>query len=244
MLGIAPGGHIITSSVEHSCVYNTVKAFEKKGHQAAFIAPGLWGAALPEEVKKAIRPNTKLIALMGANNETGVKTDIEAIASMALEAGIPFFVDGVAMLGKGPLVIPEGVSAMSFSGQKIHAPKGVGFCFVRKKLKTVPHLTGGDHEYGRRAGTENLPSIAGLAEAVALCFENQDDTLASMERLRDKFEETLQKQLGGIVVNGEAPRVVNTSNLCFGGVDGETLLTVLDRRGLPRVMDQPVRPAH
>lgn len=227
-----PSGHIITSSVEHSSVYHTIKEMENRGYTATFLDPGPWGSILPQAVKDTLRSDTKLIALMGVNNETGVKTEIEAIANIAQEAKIPFFVDGVAWLGKDSFNIPEGVSAMSFSGQKIHAPKGVGFNFIRRNLKLSPLIIGGDQEYGRRGGTENLSSIVGLSEAVLILYEKQKDSQQHMTRLRDKFERALLTSLTNVSINGEGPRVSNISNLCFEGIDGETLLAMLDQNGL------------
>jgi cysteine desulfurase len=224
--------HIITSNVEHSCVFHTIKEMEKRGHSATFLAPGLWGSVIPEAVRNALQPNTKLITFMSVNNETGIKTDIEAIATIAEQAGVPFFVDGVALLGKEIVRIPEGVSSMSFSGQKVHAPKGVGFVFIRRNLKLSPYIIGGDQEYGRRGGTENLSAIVGLAEAVTLLCENQAEIEQHMMRLRNKFERTLLTSLPNVSINGEGPRVSNISNLCFEGLDGETLLTILDQNGL------------
>lgn len=227
-----PNAHIITSSVEHSCVYSTLKELEKLGFEVTYLDPGAWGSVKPEEVQKAIRPNTKLIAIMAANNETGVKSNVEGIAAIAQQEELFYFVDAVAILGKEPLHIPEGVSAMCFSGQKIHALQGIGFCFIRKKLKLLPLLTGGGHQYGRRAGTENLPGIVALSKAVSLIKEELSDAPNRISKLRDYFENALKERLENILVNGEGPRVGNTSNLCFQGVDGESLLTALDMEGI------------
>lgn len=227
-----PEGHIITSSVEHSCVYNTVKELEKLGCTASYLHPGNLGAILPEDVERALTPNTRLIAIMAANHETGVKTDIESIADIAKRENIPFFVDGVALLGKEFVTIPSGVSAMSFSGQKIHAIQGTGFCFVRKNLKLSPLFTGGDQQFHRRAGTENLPGIVGLSKAIELLQVELPAASVRVKQLRDRFEKTLQDRFETVLINGTGPRVVNTSNICFEGVDGETLLTALDMQGI------------
>ena len=225
-------GHVITSTAEHSCVYQTVKILEKRGIEATYLKPGLYGAPSPDSVKSAIRPDTCLIAIMSVNNETGIKSDIHSIAQIAQESGVPFFVDGVAQFGKEEMKIPEGVSAMSFSGQKVHAPLGVGFCFIRKKLKLSSHMTGGGHQFSRRAGTENVPGIVGLAEAVRLLQKELPEGLVKMTTLRDHFEHQLLTRLEETAVNGEGERVVNTSNLYFSGVDGETLLQKLDLAGV------------
>lgn len=225
-------GHIITSNAEHSAVYNTLKKMEKSGTSVTYLHAGLYGAATPEQVKQAITPKTMLITLMAVNNETGVKTDVEAIAAIAHEAGIPFIVDGVALLGKEPFTIPAGVSAMFFSAHKLHGPKGIGAVFSRSSCRVDPMITGGNQEYGRRGGTENLAGIVGFAKAIEL-LTNQDLFTAHIRTLRDKLENELKFRLGDIVVvNGEGPRVCNTSNISFSGVDGESLLLELDMAGI------------
>jgi cysteine desulfurase len=227
-----PGLHILSSGVEHACVYHTLKELRKRGADVTFLPTGPRGAVLPEEVEKAIRPETGLITLMAVNNETGVITDLEAIAAIAQRAAIPFVVDGVAWLGKEIIRIPPGISALFFSGHKIHAPKGVGFCFCRQNLKLSPLFVGGGQEFNRRSGTENLPGIVALAEAVALLEKGQEGMINRMYRLRDRFEGELLRRLPNVVVNGVGPRICNTSNLAFLGVDGETLLINLDMEGI------------
>ena len=169
---------------------------------------------------------------MGVNNETGVKTDIQAIAAIAYEAGIPFLVDGVALLGKELFSIPLGVSAMCFSGHKLHAPQGTGFAFIRSNFKLHPLLTGGEQEFGHRGGTENVLGILSLAKAIEFLQAELPEASRRMLELRDKFENILLQELKNVSINGEGPRVVNTSNLAFSGVDGESLLINLDREGI------------
>lgn len=207
-------GHIITSNVEHSAVYKTLKG------DITYLNVGTYGDVTPEAVKAAITDKTTLIVLSAVNNETGVKTDLQAIGKIALEANIPFIVDGVALLGKEHFSIPPGVSAIAFSGHKIHAPKGIGFIFCRSNYKLEPLLTGGDQEFSKRAGTENLAGIIGLAKAIELINPGK------MEILRNRFEEQLKDKTE---INGTGPRICNTSNLFFPGIDGETLLIKLDQ---------------
>lgn len=229
--GLMPAsGHCISSDVEHSAVFNTIQSL--KGPTASFLKTGLWGAVRPEEVEKAIRPDTRLIVLSAVNSETGVKTDIDAIAKIAQARGILFLVDGVALLGKELFQIPPGVSGMAFSGHKFHAPKGIGLTYLKSPLKLESLITGGDQEYARRAGTENLPGIVGLAAAIELLKKELPTASQKMQRLRDQLEQGLKSRLGNVLINGEGPRVVNTSNLCFPDVDGETLLMQLDRAGI------------
>lgn len=227
-----PKGHLITSTVEHSAVYKTVKELESKGCKVTYLEPGFYGSVKPEDIQSAIRPDTRLIATLAVNNETGVKTDIDAIAGVAQKAKVPFLVDAVSWLGKETISIPEGVAAMCFSGYKCHAPKGIGFAYVRSSLKLTPLVTGGDQEFGRRAGTENLLGILGLAEAIQLLKIELPQATMRMASLRDKLEQGLMKNLAGVYLNGEGPRICNTTNLSFEGVEGETLLARLDMAGI------------
>lgn len=227
-----PGGHLITSNIEHGCVFETAKLLEASGSSVTFLSPGEKGNIDPDSIRQALRPNTRMIALMAANNETGVKNDIQAVAEIAKEAKLFFLVDGVALLGKEPVTMPDGVSAMFFSGHKIHAPKGIGFIALRSKISLQPLLIGGEQEFGRRAGSENLSGIMGLAEAVSLLQEQLPAAEERMRTLRDYLEASLMAQLSDIKINGSGPRIANTSNLCFKGVEGETLLTALDLEGV------------
>jgi cysteine desulfurase len=231
--GVCTGkmGHIITSNVEHNAVHNTVSYFERGGWAVTWLSTGLLGAVTPSQVREAIRSDTRLIVLTAANNETGVKTDIEAIAAIAQEANIPLVVDGVALLGKEPITIPAGISVICFSGHKIHAPKGVGAVFIRQNLKLDPLIIGAHQENNRRAGSENIPGIVGLAEAVAILKEDPESYL-EVRRLRDLFEAKLTALLPSIIINGAGERVANTSNITFPGADGEALLMQLDRHGI------------
>lgn len=225
-------GHIVTSDLEHACIYNTVKELEKEGCSATYISPGIKGAPSLEDVERALRPDTRLIALMAANHETGIRTDIEAIAALAKAKNIPFFVDAVALLGKERLIIPDGVSAICFSGQKIHAIQGIGFCFIKKNFKLTPLLAGGEQQFLRRSGTENLPGIVALSKAIEILKEEGSAAFERMRRCRDRFESDLCRRFPFIMVNGSGQRVANTSNLAFMGMDGETLLAALDMQGI------------
>lgn len=225
-------GHVITSSCEHAAVYETLKSLESSQLKVSFLQAGLVGAIAPKQVLEAVQPDTRAIILMAVNNETGVKTDIHAIASIAKENKIPFIVDGVAWLGKEFGSLPEGISGMFFSGHKIHAPKGVGFVYVNQRFKLNAMCTGGEQEFRRRAGTENLPAIMGLAKAVELLSKELPEAAARMLYLREKFENTLLARLPNCRVNGLGARTVNTSNIAFLGAEGEVLLAKLDLAGL------------
>lgn len=228
---IKKGSHLITSNLEHAAVYTTAKQLEKEGAELTFLQPGGWGAALPEDVEKAIKPNTRLIALMAVNNETGVRTDLEAIAAVAARHKIPFLVDGVAQLGKENAILYPGITAYCGSGHKIHAPKGIGFAVLRKSFPLSPLLTGGEQEAGRRGGTENLAAILGLEEAVRISVEELSEVSAHMTHLRTLFENGL-REIPNVEINGFGPRTSNTTNATFKGQEGEVLLAKLDLAGI------------
>jgi cysteine desulfurase len=225
-------GHVVTSSTEHACVYSSLKRIEARGFKTSFLNPGPWGAVTPAAVENALRGDTCLIVLMAVNNETGVKTDIETIAKIAKEKKVPFIVDGVALLGKESFTIPEGVSAMCFSGHKIHAPKGIGFVYLKSTLPFIPLIVGGDQESGRRGGTENVPGIAALGEAIKILEKELPEASVRMQKLRDKLEKGLFSKLQGLSINGEGPRSCNVSNISFENIEGETLIARLDREGI------------
>ena len=199
---------------------------EEKGAELTLLPVDAYGAPTPSGLQKALRPNTKLIILSAANSETGIKLDIEKFAAIAKTANIPLILDGVALLGKEPFTIPGGVAAMIFSSHKFHGPKGVGFAFVRSSLKLTPLFTGGGQEKTLRPGTENLPGIVGMARALSILDEDQ--SYAHMKSIRECFESTLLEAIPDIEINGEGPRLANTSNIFFPGVDGESLLISLD----------------
>lgn len=232
IIRLSPKAHVISSSAEHTCTLSALQAAEKGGWSATYLSPGEWGAVTPEAVLEALKPDTKLICLMAVNNETGVKTDIEALAKIAASRQIPFIVDGVALLGKELWSLPEGVSAMAFSGHKIHALQGTGFAFVRSHLKLSPLLTGGSQEFGRRAGTENLLGILSLGQAASILSAEGAQGVQQMLRLRNLLEETLMAHCPKILINGAGPRICNVSNLAFPEIDGESLLIALDQAGI------------
>lgn len=225
-------GHLITTDVEHSSVYNCATYLEKLGCEVSYLQVGSYGATTAEAVEEAIRPDTRVIAIMAVNNETGVVTDIAAIASVAEKHNIPFIVDGVAWIGKAEIALPRGVSALCFSGHKIHAPKGVGVAYINKKLKVAPQMLGGEHEYGMRAGTENVSGIAAIAQAIKILEAKLPESIKHMQSLRDTFEKQLFDNLQGLSINGQGPRICNCSNIAFDSIDGEALLAQLDMHNI------------
>ena len=238
--GIArEGDHVITSTIEHHAVLNACKHLETQGCEVTYIPVDGRGLVDPADVKRAIRPNTKLITIMLANNETGVLEPVAEIGKIAAEADICFHTDAVQAAGKIPIIVDDiGCDLLTISGHKLHGPQGVGALYVRKGTKLEPMLYGGRHERSRRAGTENVPGIVGLGKAAKLAiagFERGDDK--KMATLRDRLERELlgieATGLNGAHSNGEvAPRTPNTTNIYFDGIEGEALVIALDLKGL------------
>jgi cysteine desulfurase len=225
-------GHAITSNIEHSCVYNTMRILQEKGLNVSFLPAGLLGAVSPDQVAKAIRSNTRFIVLSAVNNETGVKHDLCAIGQIALKAAVPLIVDGVAWLGKELFELHPGISGICFSGHKFHAPKGIGLAIIRPPLKIHSYITGGEQEYSLRAGTENLPGIIAMTKAIELLKIELPEATYRMAMLRDRLEDGLMQALNPAVVNGIGKRVCNTCNLSFPDNNGEDLLIALDMAGI------------
>lgn len=223
-------GHLITTSLEHEAVYQTAKALEIDGIEVTYLDPEPGeGAILPHQVRDALRPTTRCIALMWANNETGALTPLEEIAELALRANIPLLVDGVAYFGKEQFFLPEGVTACCLSGHKIHAGKGIGVTILKKSMSIEPIITGGAQQWGKRGGTENLPAIAGFALACELIKQNGEKDFEKIRFLRDYFEAKILKTLSNASINFGGNRVSNVSNLSFEGISGETMLIALDQ---------------
>ncbi len=224
-----PKSHIITSDIDHACVYNTVWELKNKGQEISYLKVGSYGALKPHQIQEAIKENTKLIILSYVNSETGVVTDVEKIAEIAQNHNIDLVVDAVAILGKELFTIPNGVSAMCFSSHKIHGPKGIGLLYLKKGANFTPILTGGPQEYEKRAGTENITGILGFAKAVELIEKKLPKATKHMQNLRSHFEKNLKQKLPDIIINGKGPRICNTSNICFKNIDAEAMLIKLDQ---------------
>lgn len=230
--GYCNKGHIISTTIEHSCVYRTLQSLEAKGISVTYLPVGSWGAPLAEQITSAIRPDTRAMVFSASNTETGVKIDLEKIASIASSHAIPLFIDAVAMIGKESFSLYPGITAVALSGHKFHAPKGTGALFLRSSCKLDPLFTGGAQEQMRRAGTENLAGIIGLGEAIDILQERQSEITQQIDRLRLYFEQELKRITPNLVINGEGPRTSNTSNIAFLGTDGETFLMQLDMAGI------------
>jgi cysteine desulfurase len=230
-----PGDHIITSNIEHHAVLLTCKHLEDSGCDVTYLPVDGRSLVNPDDVRRALRPNTKLISIMMANNETGVLQPVEEIGKIAAEADVLFHADAVQAAAKVPIDVKRiGCTALTISGHKIHAPQGVGALYLRGGTRLQPLFYGGRHERSHRAGTENVPGIVGLGKAAELAvqaFERGDDR--TMSALRDRLQQGILAQVEEAGVNGDgAPRVPNTSNMYFEHIEGESMVIALDLKGL------------
>jgi cysteine desulfurase len=249
IFGLASAGaHVITSTVEHHAVLNACKHLAAKGCEVTYLPVDGRGLVDPADVKRALRPNTKLITIMFANNETGVVQPVAEIGKIAAEADIYFHTDAVQAASKVPIDVNKiGCDLLTISGHKFHGPQGVGALYVRRGTQLEPMFYGGSHERSRRAGTENVPGIVGLGKAAELASagRERDNERGDNERghdlrmddqkmavARDRLERELLK-IEATGLNGEgAPRVPNTTNIYFDGIEGEALVIALDLKGL------------
>jgi len=236
---LRPGDHFVTTSIEHSAILEAARRLADKGVETTFVAPRPSGLIDPDAIRRAMRPETRLISMMLANNETGVLQPVEEIGKMAKEAGVFFQIDAVQGAGKVELDVRRfGCHLCSISGHKMHGPKGVGAMFVRRGTPIEPLLVGGSHERRRRAGTENVPGIVGLARAAeAAMHALEDGTIERLGALRDRLEAGLL-EIENTGVNGgweggeRVPRVANTTNIWFDQLEGEALVIALDLKGV------------
>ena len=228
------GNHIVTSAVEHHAVLNTCKALETEGYRVTFLPVGREGAVRVEDLSKALDSKTILVTIMHANNESGVIQPVEEIAELTRERGIPFHTDAVQTVGKIPLQLCElGADLVSFSGHKIYGPKGVAALYVREGTPLDPVLTGGPHENGLRAGTENVAGIVGLRRAMALATESVEAEAGRLQELRNRIERRISAEVPKVIINGAAAaRVPNTSSMSFDSIDGESIVLSLDLLGI------------
>ena len=236
IFGVAgPDDHLITSTIEHHAVLNSCHALRDRGVELTEVPVDGRGQVNPDDVRRAIRRNTKLITIMTANNETGVLQPVEDIGRIAAEADVFFHTDAVQAAGKVPLDVKQiGCDLLSISGHKLHAPQGTGALYIGKGTLLQPLLYGGRHERSRRAGTENVAGIVGLGKAAEIARESlargDGDRFAAM---RDRLETTIKATVDSIAINGAAaPRVPTTTSIRFDFVEGEALVIALDLKGL------------
>jgi cysteine desulfurase len=234
-----PGDHFITTSIEHSAILEAARRLADKGVETTFVAPQPSGLIDPVDIRRAIRPETRLISVMLANNETGVLQPVEEIGKIAADTGVFFHIDAVQGAGKVAFDVRRfGCHLLSISAHKMHGPKGIGAMFVRRGTPVEPLLVGGSHERRQRAGTENVPGIVGLAKAAELAMHSlKDGTIDRLAALRDWLEAGILL-IPGTGVNGaldgdqSVPRVANTTNIWFDQLEGEALVIALDLKGV------------
>jgi cysteine desulfurase len=231
--GAGPARHAITSAIEHPAVLETCAQLEREGVAVTRVPVSAGGVVNPDDVRRALRPETALVSIMHANNELGTVQPVAEIARFTRAAGVPLHVDGVQALGKIPVDVEAlGVDFYSMSAHKLYGPKGVGALYARRGTRLAPLLFGGHHERDRRPGTENVPGIAGFGAAAELagrCLAEDGERLAG---LRDRMEKAILDRIPGTGVNGARwGRTPNTSNVFFDGIEGEALVIALDLRG-------------
>jgi cysteine desulfurase len=229
VIGAGGGGHAIVSAIEHPAVLAAAEQLSA----ATQVPVDSAGVVDPQAVRRALRPDTKIISIMHANNETGVIQPVEEIARIGAEAGIPVHVDGVQAAGRIPVDVKKlGVAMYTISGHKLYAPKGVGALYVRKGTTLRPILHGGKHERSRRGGTENVAGAVALGRAAEWIMEQGAREAARVAELRDRLEHQVIERIADTHVNSaRATRVGNTTNLRFDGIDSDALLIALDLKG-------------
>lgn len=228
------GRHIITSKIEHHAILHTCQYLEKRGFEVTYVDVDEDGILKLKELEKAIRPDTILISVMFANNEIGTLQPIEAIGRLAREKGILFHTDAVQAYGHVPIDAQAlSIDMLSASGHKLGGPKGIGFLYIRRGLKLRSFLHGGAQERGRRAGTENVPGIAGLGAAVEAAFSNMQEREERIREMRDYLIERIEKEVPFCRLNGHRrERLAGNVNFCFRFIEGESLLIMLDMKGI------------
>lgn len=227
--------HIITTRVEHPAILSLCKFLEKKeGYAVTYLGTDEHGRLDLEEYRQAFREDTAIVSVMWANNETGNIYPVEEMAKIAKEHGVFFHTDAVQAVGKIPVDLKSSaIDMLSLSGHKLHAPKGVGALYVRKRLPFRPFLIGGHQERSRRAGTENTTGIIALGKACRLALDNMEAENTIVKNLRDKLEKGLLETIPDSILNGDKEnRLPNTSNISFGYVEGEAILLMMDQVGI------------
>ncbi len=225
--------HIISTAFEHHAVLHTLKKLEKEGFEVELLPVGTTGTITPEQVAAAIRPDTALVTIMYANNEIGSILPIPEIGAVCREKGVIFHTDAVQAAGHLHIdVKAQNIDMLSLSGHKFHGPKGSGVLYARKGIPLVNIIEGGAQERGKRAGTENLPAIVGMAAALQEACDHIDENAAKVSALRDKLISGLSK-IPHSALNGDpVHRLPGNVSFCFEGIEGESLLLLLDAKGI------------
>lgn len=225
--------HIVSTAFEHHAVLHTLKKLEKEGFEVELLPVGTTGTITPEQVAAAIRPDTALVTIMYANNEIGSILPIPEIGAVCKEKGVIFHTDAVQAAGHLHIdVKAQNIDMLSLSGHKFHGPKGSGVLYARKGIPLVNVIEGGAQERGKRAGTENLPAIVGMAAALQEACDHIDENAAKVSALRDKLIAGLS-EIPHSALNGDpVHRLPGNVNFCFEGIEGESLLLLLDAKGI------------
>lgn len=228
------GNHIITTSVEHHAVLHAAAALERRGYEVTYLPVDEYGLVTPEQVAGAITDKTILVSVMFANNEVGTIMPIPEIAKVCREKGVLFHTDAVQAVGHIPINVHEmGIDMLSLSAHKFHGPKGVGALYVRKGMRLPSFIIGGEQEKGRRAGTENVAGIVGLARALELAVDAMPETAARMSVLRDKLIRGILETIPEVKLNGHPEkRLPNNANVSIRFIEGESILLMLDMNGI------------
>ena len=228
------GKHIITSKIEHHAILHTCQWLEQQGYEVTYLDVDENGLVKLDELKKAIRPDTILISIMFANNEIGTIEPIAEIGKIAKEHDILFHTDAVQAFGQVPINVDEmNIDMLSTSGHKLNGPKGIGFLYIRKGVKVRSFVHGGAQERKRRAGTENVPGIVGFGKAVELAVSTMKERTDKEIELRDYLIDRVLKEVPFTRVNGDRKnRLRNNINFCFQFIEGESLLIMLDMKGI------------
>jgi cysteine desulfurase len=227
-------GHVVTSAIEHHAVLRSVQALEAQGFTATYVPVDGHGMVDPDAVARALRPDTVVVSIMHANSEVGTIQPVREIGRLTRERGIPFHVDAVQTFGKLPIDLDGmGIDLLSFSSHKIYGPKGIAGLYIRKGTRMVPVQHGGEHERRRRAGTENVPGVVGLAKAVEIRARVMAEEAARVGSLRDRLWAGLQARIPEIRLNGHPiQRLPGTCNVCVRHVESESIVLGLDLEGI------------
>lgn len=228
------GKHIITTRIEHHAILHTCEYLEKRGFEVTYLDVDGQGFVNPEALEAAIRPDTILISVMAANNEIGTIQPLKQIGELAKAHGILFHTDAVQAFGHIPLNVDEmNIDLLSATAHKLNGPKGVGLLYVRKTVQLFSFIHGGAQERGKRAGTQNVPGIVGFAKAAELAWKQMDERMAYESRLRNHLIERVRKEISDSSLNGSIDhRLPNNANFVFEGVDGTSLLILLEQKGI------------
>ena len=228
------GNHIITSAIEHYSILNPLKEMQKEGWEVTVLPVDAYGKVDPRDVKKAIKSSTVLVSVMHASNEIGTIQDIREISAATKEAGVFLHSDGMATAGIIPVDVGHlGVDSYSFSSQQMYGPKGAGTLYLKKGIKMRPLILGGTQERGRRAGTENIPSIIGFGEACRIANEEINGNAAQIQSLRDRLIEGVSSSIDNIKLNGHpTQRLPGNVHISFESIEGESIILLLNSEGI------------